>query len=45
MDYALKSTAQTGLCSLHLFQWIFKARFALLGVSETLAALRQTPGL
>jgi hypothetical protein len=45
LDYALKSTAQAGICSLHLFQWIFKERFSLLGISETLAALRQNYGL
>ncbi len=45
MDYSLKSTVQVGLCSLHLFQWIFKERFELLGVRETIATLRQTRGL
>ncbi len=41
MDFALKTTAQIGICSLHLFQWIFKERFSLLGITDRLQALRQ----
>jgi hypothetical protein len=45
LDYGLKSTVQIGICSLHLFQWIFKERFELLGIRETLTNLRNTRGL
>jgi hypothetical protein len=45
LEYSLKSAAQIGICSLHLFQWIFKERFSLLGISERLADLRQNYGL
>jgi hypothetical protein len=37
---ALKSTAQVGATSLHIFQHVFTARFQILGVRETLAKLR-----
>jgi hypothetical protein len=38
--HGLKSTAQSGLCSLHVFQHIFRERFQLLGLRERLAKLR-----
>jgi hypothetical protein len=41
MDYAQKSAAQIGICSLHLFQWIFKERFSLLGLTQRLQELKQ----
>lgn len=41
MDHAQKTTAQIGVCSLHLFQWIFKERFSLLGVTERLQELKK----
>jgi len=41
MDVALKTTAQIGICSLHLFQWIFKERFSLLDITDQLQELRQ----
>jgi hypothetical protein len=37
---AIKSTAQTGLCSLFIFQHIFPERFELLGLKQQLQALR-----
>jgi hypothetical protein len=37
---ALKSTAQTGATSLHIFQHIFPERFMILGVRDTLMKLR-----
>ena len=37
---ALKSTAQTGLTSLHIFQHVFPERFLILGVRDTLMKLR-----
>jgi len=36
LDYSLKSTAQIGICSLHLFQWIFKERFRCWGFPRSL---------
>lgn len=41
MEHALKSTAQIGVCALHVFQLIFKARFELLGVRTELEQLRK----
>lgn len=38
---ALKSTAQAGLTSLHIFQHVFPVRFQLLGLRERLAELRK----
>jgi hypothetical protein len=38
--HALKTTAQVGLCSLHLFQHILAERFMLLGIREKLIELR-----
>jgi hypothetical protein len=38
--HALKSTAQVGVCSLHLFRDILAARFRLLGIREKLIELR-----
>lgn len=40
-DQALKSTAQTGVCVLEIFQAIFAARFELLGVRAELLELRR----
>jgi hypothetical protein len=37
---ALKSTAQVGATSLHIFQHVFPERFMILGVRDTLAKLR-----
>lgn len=42
MDAGLKTTAQIGICSLHLFQWIFKERLSLLGITDRLQELRQS---
>jgi hypothetical protein len=39
--HAMKSTAQIGLCSLHIFQHVFKERFALLGTRDRLVELRK----
>ena len=41
LDLALKSSAQTGVCALDVLREVFKQRFALLGVSADLDALRQ----
>lgn len=41
LDHALKSTAQAGLCSLHIFQHIFTTRFNLLGVKDEIIELRK----
>lgn len=41
MDYAQKSAAQIGICSLHLFQRVFKERFSLLGLTQRLQELKQ----
>ena len=38
--HALKTTAQVGLCSLHIFQHLFAARFQLLGLRDDLIQLR-----
>ena len=38
--HALKTTAQVGVCSLHLFQHILPERFMLLGIREKLIELR-----
>jgi len=38
--HALKTTAQVGVCSLHLFQHILAERFMLLGIREKLIELR-----
>jgi hypothetical protein len=40
LRHCLKSTAQIGLCSLHLFQHILTERFMLLGIREKLIELR-----
>ena len=40
LDHMLKLTAQTGLCSLHIFQNIFSERFLLLGLRERILELR-----
>jgi hypothetical protein len=39
--HALKSAAQIGVCSLHVFQHIFKERFQILGIRERLIELRK----
>lgn len=39
--HALKTTAQVGLCSLHLFQHVFPERFLLLQLREQLIELRK----
>ncbi len=41
LDHALKTTAQTGLCALEIFQEVFAARFELLGVRTELLELRK----
>lgn len=41
LGHALKSTAQTGLTSLHIFQHVFTERFQLLGLRDRLAELRK----
>ena len=41
LQLSLKSSAQIGLCSLSIFQKIFKERFELLGVSAKINQLRQ----
>ena len=41
LDHALKTTAQTGLCALEIFQEVFAARFELLGVRAELLELRK----
>ena len=41
LDLALKSSAETGVCALDVLREVFKQRFALLGVSADLDALRQ----
>jgi hypothetical protein len=41
MKHALKSTAQVGLCSLHIFQLIFTEKFEILGVRADLENLRK----
>ena len=38
--HALKTTAEVGLCSLHVFQHVFPERFLLLQLRETLIGLR-----
>ena len=45
LDLALKSSAQTGVCALDVLREVFKQRFALLGVSADLDALRQGLGV
>jgi len=39
--HAMKSSAEAGLCSLHVFQHVFPERFLLLGVRDKLTVLRQ----
>lgn len=41
LAHAIKSTAQAGLCSLFIFQYIFPERFELLGLKQQLQALRK----
>ncbi|RKZ45967.1 MAG: hypothetical protein DRQ58_09475, partial [Gammaproteobacteria bacterium] len=38
--HAIKSTAQVGLCSLLIFEQIYKEKFAILGVTEELRYLK-----
>ena len=40
MLHALKSTAEMGLCCLHVFQRIYSERFSLLGLNDELIKLR-----
>jgi hypothetical protein len=40
MAMALKTTAQVGITSLHVFQHVFPERFMLLGLQETLMRIR-----
>ncbi len=40
--HGLKSTAQSGLCALHIFQYVFPARFAILRIRERLIKLRNS---
>ncbi len=42
IQHALKSTGQTGLTALHIFQHVFSAKFELLGIREVIAGLRAT---
>lgn len=39
--HAMKSSAEAGLCSLHVFQHVFPERFMLLGIRDKLKELRQ----
>lgn len=41
LAHGLKSTAEIGLCSLHVLQWVFKERFEILGIRERLQELRK----
>jgi len=41
--HALKTTAQVGMCSLHLFQHVFPERFSLLQIRDRLTQLRAGP--
>ncbi len=41
MEYGLKTTAQTGVCVLQIFQDVFKGRFELLGVRAKVLELRK----
>ena len=41
IDYSLRTLAQVGVCVLHIFQEIFRARFELLGVSSELSQLQE----
>ncbi len=41
LSHGLKSLAQVGLCSLYIFQHIFKERFMLLGLREELQKLKE----
>lgn len=41
LRHCLKSTAQVGVCSLHIFQHILPERFMLLGIREKLIELRK----
>ena len=41
LRHCLKSTAQVGVCSLHVFQHILPERFTLLGIREKLIELRK----
>lgn len=41
LEHGLKTTAQTGVCALEIFQEIFSARFELLGVRNELLELRK----
>lgn len=41
LDHVLKTTAQTGVCALKIFQEVFTARFELLGVRAELLKLRK----
>lgn len=40
MDHALKTTGQVGLWALHAFQLLYRERFMLLGVNESLEEIR-----
>jgi hypothetical protein len=40
LQQAIKTTAQIGVCSLHIFQHAYTPRFSLLGVKDRLAVLR-----
>jgi hypothetical protein len=40
LRHCRKSTAQAGVCSLHIFQHIFSERFMLLGIRDKLIKLR-----
>jgi len=41
LEHALKSTAEVGLCALHVFQWMYQERFEILGLREVLFQLRR----
>jgi len=41
IDHALKTAAQAGLCTLMMFQWLFKERFELLGIKQEIQELRK----
>lgn len=41
LDHILKTTAQIGLGALFMFEHLFKERFAILGLSESIATLKR----
>ncbi|HEX3216468.1 MAG TPA: hypothetical protein VHR67_06385 [Aestuariivirgaceae bacterium] len=41
LDFALRTTAQCGMCSLEMLQGVFNARFELLGINAAMLELRR----